>query len=53
MTAYMAAEKITLLAILGALNWAQTWYRLGGDPPAVLARRFLALLRNGSGAARP
>ena len=34
------------LMVLGALNWAQTWYRPGGDPPAAIARRFLALLRH-------
>ncbi len=32
------------LMLLGALNWAQTWYRPGGDPPAAVARRLLALL---------
>jgi AcrR family transcriptional regulator len=34
------------LMVLGALNWAQTWYRPGGDAPAAIARRFLALLRD-------
>ena len=42
-----ADRQALRLAILGALNWAQTWYRPGGDPPAALARRFLALLRDG------
>ncbi len=40
-----ADRQAMRLMILGALNWAQTWYHPGGDPPAVLARRFLALLR--------
>ncbi len=35
----MTAEQITLLATLGALNWAQTWHRPDGDPPAALAQR--------------
>ncbi len=43
-----ADRQALRLMILGALNWAQTWYRPGGDPPATLARRFLALLRSGS-----
>jgi AcrR family transcriptional regulator len=34
------------LMLLGALNWSQTWYRPGGDSPAVVARRFLRLLRD-------
>jgi AcrR family transcriptional regulator len=33
------------LMLLGALNWAQTWYRPGGDLPGVVARRFVRLLR--------
>ncbi len=44
-----ADRQALRLMILGALNWAQTWYRPGGDPPAVLARRFLALVRSGPG----
>ncbi len=32
------------LMLLGALNWTQTWYRPGGDSPATIARRFLALV---------
>lgn len=43
-----ADRQALRLMILGTLNWAQTWYRPGGDPPATLARRFLALLRSGS-----
>jgi TetR/AcrR family transcriptional regulator, cholesterol catabolism regulator len=42
-----AADKRTLkLMLLGALNWSQTWYRPGGDAPAVVARRFVRLLRD-------
>jgi AcrR family transcriptional regulator len=33
------------LMLLGALNWSQSWYRPGGDPPAAIARRFVGLLR--------
>ena len=41
------------LMLLGALNWTQTWYRPGGDPPATIARRFLALVAGGPGVAAP
>ena len=41
------------LMILGALNWTQTWYRPGGDPPAAIARHFLALVAGGPGADPP
>ncbi len=33
------------LALLGALNWALTWYRAGGDPPEVVARDLFAVFR--------
>jgi AcrR family transcriptional regulator len=33
------------LALLGALNWALTWYRPGGDPPEVVARSLFAIFR--------
>jgi AcrR family transcriptional regulator len=33
------------LLLLGALNWSQNWYRQGRDDPAVIARRFVGLLR--------
>jgi AcrR family transcriptional regulator len=33
------------LVLVGAMNWSQTWYRPGGDPPAVIAARLVALLR--------
>ena len=46
-------RKVLRLAILGALNWTQTWYRPGGDPPAAIARRFLALVAGGPGADPP
>ena len=32
-------------ALLGALNWALTWYRPGGDPPEVVARSLFAVFR--------
>jgi TetR/AcrR family transcriptional regulator, cholesterol catabolism regulator len=38
------------LMLLGALNWSQTWYRPGRDSPAVVARRFLRLLRDAQAA---
>jgi len=31
--------------LLGALNWAQTWYRPGRHSPRSIARHFVALLR--------
>ena len=33
------------LALLGALNWALTWYRPGGDPPEIVARDLFAIFR--------
>ena len=33
------------LALLGALNWALTWYRPDRDPPAVVARGLFAIFR--------
>ncbi|MHA1152035.1 MAG: TetR/AcrR family transcriptional regulator [Alphaproteobacteria bacterium] len=44
-----ADRQALRLMILGTLNWTQTWYHPGGDSPADLARRFLALLRCGPG----
>jgi AcrR family transcriptional regulator len=36
------------LMLMGALNWAQTWYRPGGRlNPRAIARKFVALLRQG------
>jgi AcrR family transcriptional regulator len=36
------------LMLLGALNWSQNWYRAdGAATPRTLARRFIALLRQG------
>ena len=42
-------DRSTLrLMLLGALNWSQTWYRSGGGlTPRTIARRFVALLRQG------
>ena len=39
------------LALLGALNWALTWYRPEGDPPEVVARDLFAIFRAGQPAA--
>jgi len=40
-----ASERHYLrLLLMGAMNWAQNWYRPDGDPPRVIARRFLDLL---------
>jgi TetR/AcrR family transcriptional regulator, cholesterol catabolism regulator len=33
------------LLLFGGLNWSQVWYHPGGDPPEVVARRFLDTLR--------
>ena len=33
------------LALLGALNWALTWYRPDGDPPEAVARGLFAIFR--------
>jgi AcrR family transcriptional regulator len=33
------------LGLLGALNWALTWYRPGGSTPAALARKLVRLFR--------
>lgn len=35
------------LGLLGALNWALTWYRAGGSTPAALARQLVRLFRRG------
>lgn len=36
------------LGLLGAFNWALTWYQPGRDSPATIARQLLALFRAGS-----
>ena len=33
------------LALLGALNWALTWFRPDGDPPEIVARDLFAVFR--------
>ena len=40
------------LALLGALNWALTWYRPDGDPPDVVARDLFAIFRASQPAVR-
>lgn len=37
-------RRVLRLMLLGALNWAQTWYRPGGASPRRLARQFVRLL---------
>jgi AcrR family transcriptional regulator len=41
-----AARGMLRLMLLGALNWAPTWYRPGGQSPRRIARGFVALLQN-------
>lgn len=41
-----ADRRSLRLMLLGALNWAQTWYREGGETPRDIARRFVGLLRD-------
>lgn len=36
-------RKYLRLALLGALNHTQVWYKTGGDTPRTIARRFLRL----------
>lgn len=33
------------LALLGALNWAFTWYRAGGESPETVARSIISIFR--------
>lgn len=35
------------LTLIGALSWPLYWYKADGDPPALIARRMLDLLRYG------
>ena len=41
-----AATPLRLL-LLGGMNWAQAWYRPGGETPADIARAFVRDLRRG------
>ena len=41
------------LAVLGALNWALTWYRPGGDPPEIVARDLFAVFRANANSSTP
>mgnify|MGYP001469389289 CR=1 FL=1 len=43
-----ADRRLLRLMLLGALNWAPTWYRPGGAAPAEIARSFATLLRERS-----
>lgn len=40
-----ADRRSLRLFLLGALNWAQVWYRPGAEAPADIARRFTGYLR--------
>jgi len=40
-----ADPKMLRLMLLGAANWAQTWYRPGTAEPGEIARQFLAFVR--------
>ena len=40
-----ADRRSLRLFLLGALNWAQFWYRPGGEATADIARRFTGYLR--------
>lgn len=41
-------RRVLRLMLLGAMNWAQFWYRPGGSAtPRSLARQFTALIRQG------
>jgi len=40
-----ADRRSLRLFLLGALNWAQVWYRPGGETPVDIARRFTGYLR--------
>jgi AcrR family transcriptional regulator len=33
------------LLLFGALNWSEVWYHGSGDPPQIVARRFVEMLR--------
>lgn len=38
-------RRIFRLGLLGAMNWAITWYRPGGETPASIARKLLSATR--------
>ncbi len=40
-------RRLFRLMLLGAMNWSQTWYQPKGLAPRTIARRFVALLRQG------
>jgi AcrR family transcriptional regulator len=39
-----ASRRHLRLFLLGAMNWAQVWYRPGEDSPQVIARRLIAAI---------
>lgn len=38
-------QRIFRLGLLGAMNWAITWYRPGGETPASIVRKLLNIIR--------
>lgn len=38
-------QRIFRLGLLGAMNWAITWYRPGGETPASIVRKLLKIIR--------
>lgn len=38
-------RRLLRLMLIGAANWAQVWYKPGGQSPAEIARTFVDLLR--------
>lgn len=39
-------RRIFRLGLLGAMNWAISWYRPGGETPASIARKLLSAVRH-------
>lgn len=40
--------KFLLLSLLGAMAWTRVWFRPGGDSPAAIAGKMVALFREGA-----
>ncbi len=38
-------RKFLRLALMGAINWTQTWFRRDGDPPEVLGSKLLEVFQ--------
>jgi hypothetical protein len=39
------AENLLRLFLLGALNWAKTWYKSGRMTPGEIAEEFVCMLK--------